>query len=149
MKLVVIECLNFQILEFFDNQQNPNDRSNAFVVEREGMITAPSLDVEEITDPKSLVTKEYLDANSHANRCSEMIQYNDCFYRNMYMYKYVVPLDVDELIIPQGKLKLWSEMALQVERLLPLYPQETNALAFRNAYFFEEDKNIIPTKITY
>ncbi|PWK19675.1 tail fiber domain-containing protein [Xanthomarina spongicola] len=55
------------------NGTDINDRSNAFVVEREGMITAPSLDVEEITDPKSLVTKEYFDANGSASTGLEAI----------------------------------------------------------------------------
>ncbi|TYA59316.1 tail fiber domain-containing protein [Formosa maritima] len=46
------------------NGTDINDRSNAFVVEREGMIIAPSLDITEITNPKALITKEYLDANT-------------------------------------------------------------------------------------
>ncbi|MCX7551854.1 tail fiber domain-containing protein [Xanthomarina sp. F2636L] len=36
-------------------------RSNALNVDMDGIITAPSLDVLEITDPKTLITKEYAD----------------------------------------------------------------------------------------
>ncbi|XP_042856366.1 uncharacterized protein LOC122242976 [Penaeus japonicus] len=31
----------------------------------------------------------------------EVIQFNDCYYRNMYRYKYTVNLDTDELIVPR------------------------------------------------
>ncbi len=41
-----------------------NYKSDAMVVLKNGTITAPSLDISEITDNKSLITKEYLDANT-------------------------------------------------------------------------------------
>ncbi|TWO32035.1 hypothetical protein E1J38_011710 [Seonamhaeicola sediminis] len=42
---------------------NTGGRSNAFNVNMDGIITAPSFDISEITDPKALITKEYADAN--------------------------------------------------------------------------------------
>jgi hypothetical protein len=39
------------------------DRSNALTILKNGTITAPSLDISEITDAKTLVTKEFADAN--------------------------------------------------------------------------------------
>ncbi|WP_323788180.1 hypothetical protein [Psychroserpens sp.] len=39
------------------------NRSNALVILKNGTITAPSLDIAEITDDKALVTKEFADAN--------------------------------------------------------------------------------------
>src|SRR5690606_8539224 len=45
------------------NGLNTTNRSNAFEVLENGRILAPSLDVGEITDAKSLVTKEYLEGN--------------------------------------------------------------------------------------
>ncbi|MTE26067.1 tail fiber domain-containing protein [Winogradskyella ouciana] len=38
--------------------------SNALTILKNGTITAPSFDIAEITDPKALITKEYLEANS-------------------------------------------------------------------------------------
>ncbi|MFL0354725.1 tail fiber domain-containing protein [Xanthomarina sp. GH4-25] len=45
------------------NGTNTNNRSNAFVVDNDGIITAPSFDIAEITDDKALITKEFADAN--------------------------------------------------------------------------------------
>ncbi|MFD2823936.1 tail fiber domain-containing protein [Lacinutrix iliipiscaria] len=46
------------------NGARNSERSNAFTVLVDGTITAPSFDIAEITDPKALVTKEYVDTNS-------------------------------------------------------------------------------------
>lgn len=40
-----------------------NNRSDAFMILKNGTITAPSFDLSEITDNKALVTKEYVDIN--------------------------------------------------------------------------------------
>ncbi|RYH72584.1 hypothetical protein EVU94_12855 [Flavobacteriaceae bacterium 144Ye] len=45
------------------NGANSSNRSNALNINVEGIITAPSFDISEITDPKALITKEYADAN--------------------------------------------------------------------------------------
>jgi hypothetical protein len=45
------------------NGGNGTSRSNAFMVLSNGKILAPSLDLAEITDSKSLITKEYLEGN--------------------------------------------------------------------------------------
>jgi len=45
------------------NGVNSSNKSNALTILKNGTITAPSLDITEITDDKSLITKEYFDAN--------------------------------------------------------------------------------------
>jgi len=45
------------------NGTNNDNRSNAFVVDNNGIITAPSFEISEITDAKALITKEFADAN--------------------------------------------------------------------------------------
>ncbi|GAA0872442.1 hypothetical protein GCM10009117_15890 [Gangjinia marincola] len=49
------------------NGVNNSLRSDALVVLKNGTITAPSLDLSEITDDKALITKEYFDANNNAS----------------------------------------------------------------------------------
>ena len=39
----------------------------------------------------------------------ELISYNDCLYKNMYKYDYIVPIDTDEVIIPV-KHRDWIEL---------------------------------------
>lgn len=45
------------------NGTSDSDRSNALTILKNGTITAPSLDIAEITDDKALITKEYFDSN--------------------------------------------------------------------------------------
>lgn len=74
---------------------------------------------------------------------------NDCMYRNMYRYKYMVVIDVDELIVPRRHTTL-SELVMHLNVFSP-----SPAYMFRNAYFFLElpsavleNKKDIGTKLT-
>lgn len=49
-----------------------DNRSNAFIVLKNGTITAPSFDISEITDNKALITKEYLENNT-ASKIDDLI----------------------------------------------------------------------------
>lgn len=42
----------------------------------------------------------YLKRNAWQKRMNELVPYNDCFYRHMYEYEFIVLLDVDEVIVP-------------------------------------------------
>ncbi|WP_353780231.1 tail fiber domain-containing protein [Winogradskyella sp. 3972H.M.0a.05] len=46
------------------NGSDGSNRSNALTILKNGTVIAPSLDIGEITDDKTLVTKEYVDTNS-------------------------------------------------------------------------------------
>jgi len=66
---------------------------------------------------------------------------NDCMYRNMYRYKYVLCTDIDEMIVPHGTLRTYSAMlkAIETSRFSntsqpPSHP--VYSYLFRNAYFF-------------
>ena len=58
---------------------------------------------------------------------------NDCMYRNMHRYKYMVVVDFDEIIVPHSDVN-YSEMLQRITRA----SQSTSVdqFAFRNAYFF-------------
>ncbi len=48
------------------NGVDDSNKSDALIILKNGIITAPSLDIAEITDNKALVTKEYFDTNATA-----------------------------------------------------------------------------------
>ncbi|KNC29046.1 hypothetical protein FF38_01400 [Lucilia cuprina] len=70
-------------------------------------------------------------------RLNELIPYNSCFYRNMYKYKYIALLDIDEIIMPKDSLKSWQQLLANLQT----YEEGKNcplgfpSLCVANAYF--------------
>ena len=61
---------------------------------------------------------------------------NDCMYRNMYQYRYLIAIDLDEVIIPRSA-KNYTEMIAQIHR--DTHAQGSwPAYMFHNAYFWTD-----------
>ncbi|XP_042890627.1 uncharacterized protein LOC122265379 [Penaeus japonicus] len=83
------------------------------------------------------LTHRYLKERGGYKRLNELIPYNDCLYRNIYSYKYVVLLDTDELIIPRN-LSSWKRlMEVVVEKALKANKKPRTSFAARNVYFLD------------
>jgi len=65
----------------------------------------------------------------------EVLIYNDCLYRNMYRFKYIAILDIDEVIVPK-KHKSWSSMMEEVLEASSKDPK-TISWHFRHVYFID------------
>ncbi len=44
----------------------------------------------------------------------ELIDYNDCLYRNLYNYEYLAIIDIDEIIVPVNAYN-WSELIEEIK----------------------------------
>lgn len=64
----------------------------------------------------------------------ELIPYNDCFYKHREDYKYVILLDVDEIIMPN--IGTWKDLIAKMQNLNPDIIASTFSVP--NAYFFDE-----------
>ncbi|EDW07228.2 uncharacterized protein LOC6584255 [Drosophila mojavensis] len=71
-------------------------------------------------------------------RLNELIPYNDCFYRNMYRHDYMLNVDIDEVIMPLGKLHSWQDVvdADEIETRADC-PNGHVSLCFINTYFIK------------
>lgn len=76
-----------------------------------------------------------LAASLWQRRRDHLLAYNDCLYRNLRISKYIVPLDIDEMIVPRN-VRTWSQL---LEDLQPLEKEAPGAasLAVSNAFFFD------------
>jgi len=63
------------------NGDNNALRTNAFTVFKNGIITAPSLDINEIIDDKALITKEYADANLTSSGLEQITENSNSGWR--------------------------------------------------------------------
>lgn len=95
----------------------------------------------------------YLKTKTTSKRQNELIPYNDCLYRNLYSFKYLALLDIDEIIMPLGEETSWSSLMKNVETLSLRQQNYSRAsYNFRNVYFFDDlskqQKNKIKLKTT-
>uniref|UniRef100_A0A2R5LM60 Glycosyltransferase family 92 protein n=1 Tax=Ornithodoros turicata TaxID=34597 RepID=A0A2R5LM60_9ACAR len=71
-------------------------------------------------------------------RQNELIPYNDCLYRNLYSYNYIILLDIDEVIMPVEHTS-WKEL---MDAVVPLALKEKNytraSYNVRNVYFLDD-----------
>ena len=93
------------------------------------MVESTPVDWPEFTNPSPWIIE----------RTDELaVTFNDCFYRNMYKYKYIALLDLDEAIVPLGNLTSWSELIKIVETDSLKENVSMAAYNFQNINFVDE-----------
>lgn len=68
-------------------------------------------------------------------RRDHILTYNDCLYRNLRESKFIVPLDVDEIIFPKLAYT-WGELLKRLT-YLGWNPNRFSAILVRNVFFFD------------
>ncbi|XP_037724631.1 uncharacterized protein LOC119556457 [Drosophila subpulchrella] len=68
---------------------------------------------------------------------SEVLLYNDCFYRSLYDFDFVAMMDVDEVIMPLGKYLSWSDLLRELQ-IRDVNCTARSSYCFRNVYFPKE-----------
>lgn len=81
--------------------------------------------------------RRFLSENIWIKRRMELIPYNHCFYDNLHRSEFVVPIDIDEAIVPSRR-KSWHELLLDERIKLGRGFKDFASYAVRNAYFFPE-----------
>ncbi|XP_068633581.1 uncharacterized protein [Battus philenor] len=79
-------------------------------------------------------------------RRDHLITYNDCLYRNLAESEYIIPLDVDEILLPKIAFNL-SEL-LQRLRKYGWDPEEYSAILIQNVFFFDFMQGVHSYKFT-
>lgn len=80
----------------------------------------------------------YLTKKVNHKRQNELIPYNDCLYRNLYKYKYIALLDIDEVIMPL-RWRTWKElMDAVVAKALAVRNETRASYNVRNVYFLDD-----------
>jgi len=121
---------------FYELHVHPNIRKVLDYYQSIGKI-----DVTHITlpgdEPNLPIFQHKYFVNNVAQQCyNELIAYNDCFYKNLYSYDYIVPLDVDEIIVPTRDQN-WTGL---IERVIFKAGSSGKFANFnaRNVYFFND-----------
>ncbi|CAL4245591.1 unnamed protein product, partial [Meganyctiphanes norvegica] len=75
----------------------------------------------------------YLKEKAVFKRQNELIPYNDCFYRNMNLYKYISLLDTDEIIMPRKNITTWIQL-IDILKLMSNTTKSYSSYIFRHVY---------------
>lgn len=80
----------------------------------------------------------FLAKNQYQMLQYELFPYNDCLYKNMYMYDFLAVLDIDEFIMPMKDMT-WPELMTRIQLKAQESKQEIyGSYNFRNVYFLDE-----------
>jgi len=80
--------------------------------------------------------KAFLRKKIWQKRRSEVLPYNECFYNAIYNYKFVLPVDIDELIFPL-KFDTWNQLMDHVFEMDKTAEHKIGSFSVRNAQFFK------------
>ncbi|KAF5293566.1 hypothetical protein FQA39_LY03051 [Lamprigera yunnana] len=70
-------------------------------------------------------------------RKNEVITYNDCMYRNLKSSQFVIPVDIDEIIVPK-RFYTWKEALYHLFKKKPNVQEHFASYSVRNTYFLQE-----------
>ncbi|XP_047991455.1 uncharacterized protein LOC125230361 [Leguminivora glycinivorella] len=79
--------------------------------------------------------KHKLERSLWQRRRDHIITYNDCLYRNIRESEYIIPLDVDEIVLPKEVLT-WPELLSRLS-IRGWDPSQYSAIMIQNAFFFD------------
>lgn len=104
--------------------------------EKQGRVSVVPLTLpgDQPNDPKA--RSSYLKRAVWQKRRNEIVPYNDCLYKNMYLFEYIIPLDIDEVIMPV-KRYTWTKMLSDYRKESPQVFKKTSSFSAQNTYFLD------------
>ncbi|XP_059607716.1 uncharacterized protein LOC132255627 [Phlebotomus argentipes] len=136
-----IELLNIlgaDKIYFYNLQVHPNISKVLDYYEAEGKVHVTPLTLPGGQPNVPGFQHLYLTKKTNHKRQNELIPYNDCLYKNMYMYKFITLLDIDEVIMPKGELNNWAElMDTVLPKSLKQRKEGYHSYNMRNVYFLD------------
>ena len=95
--------------------------------------------IEWMSKPKGLRHRNESLTQQYQN---EMISLNDCLYKNMYEYEYLIPLDTDEIIVPKREEDMtWTDLISRIDKIAKQNRNESYATYTAKTAFFLLDNN--------
>lgn len=108
--------------------------------ERSNVVRWFTLDLPGNLPNEKSTRRRFFSEDIWTKRRMELIPYNHCFYENLHRSEFVVPIDIDEAIVPTRR-KTWHELLLDERAKLGRNFKDFASYSVRNAYFFLELQN--------
>lgn len=121
----------------YELQTHPNISRMLQYYERTGQVSVTPLTLPGNQPNSPYLQHLYLTKKMIHKRQNEVIPYNDCLYKNLYTYDYVVLLDIDEVIMPV-KRESWHDLIQDVLAMQPKGKPIPNTFSSSNVYFLDD-----------
>jgi hypothetical protein len=129
-----IEYLNIlgaEKINFYEFKVHPNTKKLLEYYEEKGLIEVTPLTLAGDYSNHPYLQTQFLRKKIVQRRLQEVIPYNDCLYKHLHEFKYVVLLDTDEVIVPvEGT---WVDLIATLNNTLG----KKSSYMARNVYFLD------------
>lgn len=122
---------------FYDFQVHPNVSRTLAYLQTQGKVDISPITLPGYFPNVPALRHLFLKKKAVHRRQMEVMPYNDCFYKHMYEYRYIVLLDTDEVIVPT--VGTWKELVDILEETDLKDNQKISACYYaRNVYFLDQ-----------
>lgn len=133
----MLSILGAEKIYFYELQVHPNISKVLKHYEREGKVQVTPLTLSGGQPNVPGFQHLYLTKKTNHKRQNEIIPYNDCLYKNMYMYDFLALLDIDEVIMPKMDMN-WADLMKRVHtKALKVKNETYPSYNVRNVYFLD------------
>lgn len=132
--------LGAQLFHFYVFNVHANVLKVLRLYERSNVVRWFALDLPGDLPNEKAARRRYFNEDIWTKRRMELIPYNHCFYENLHRTEFVVPIDIDEAIVPTRR-NTWHELLMDERTKLGKSFKDFASYSVRNAYFFPELQN--------
>lgn len=115
----LLRLLGADRIFFYELEVHPNVAIVLDYLESKEMAEVIPLTLPGYQPNQSLLRNVYLQRMMGVKRLNEIIPYNDCLYRNLHRYRFLLLLDIDEVIMPISS-DSWMGLMRQVHSIIEL-----------------------------
>ncbi|XP_026831057.1 uncharacterized protein LOC113561398 [Ooceraea biroi] len=132
--------LGAQLFYFYVFNVHENVLKVLRLYERSNVVRWFALDLPGDLPNEKTARRSFFSEDIWTKRRMELIPYNHCFYENLHRSEFVVPIDIDEAIVPTRR-RTWHELLMDERAKLGKSFKDFASYSVRNAYFFPELQN--------
>lgn len=132
----LLHILGAEKIYFYELQVHPNISKVLKYYEQHGMVHVTPITLPGGQPNVPGFQHMYLTKKTNSKRQNEVIPYNDCLYKNMYLYNFIALLDIDEVIVPKHDYNWHDLMKRILEKSRKVKNGTYPSYNVRNVYFF-------------
>jgi hypothetical protein len=132
--------LGAQLFYFYVFNVHENVLKVLRLYERSNVVRWFALDLPGDLPNEKIARRRFFGEDIWTKRRMELIPYNHCFYENLHRSEFIVPIDIDEAIVPTHR-NTWHELLMDERAKLGKNFKDFASYSVRNAYFFPELQN--------